>query len=211
MLLLSWVHKQLAESTNQPFVLKYFDLRLPNIIIDSDDNLIGIVDWDNVGAVPLKLSAVSIAESFFPQGFGLLGCKLDNNLDDLFQQELRRIELEKSSSTEWSQMFLHSKENIFLFEILLTDHKFLELREIYPDLLAQVLYRSSENLALAASEWRAFASQLYLDRNCTIPDYPDFVEIQEALGIYGRSKVERWLWKLRRNVLRLWNIFIDKY
>jgi hypothetical protein len=211
MLLLSWVRKQFAGSINQSFVLDYFDLRSSNIIIDNNDNMIGIIDWDDVGAVPLKLSAVSIAESFFPQGFEILGCKLDGNLDDLFQRELRRIEQEKSSSTEWSQMFLHSRENLFLFEILLTNRSFLELREIYPDLLAQALCRSSENLALVASEWRAFASRFYLDRNHTIPDYPDFVEIQESLGIYGRSRLERWVRKLRRNGLRQWNIFIDKH
>ena len=211
MLLLVWVRKQFAESRNQSFVLNYFDLRLSNIIIDKDDDMIGVIDWDDVGAVPLKVSAVSIAESFFPQGFEILGCKLDSNLDDLFQRELRRIEQEKSSSTEWSQMFMHSRENLFLFEILLTDRNFLQLRKIYPDLLAQALCRSSENIALVASEWRAFASRFYLDINYTIPDYPDLVEIQESLGIYGRSKLERWSRKLRRNALRQWNIFIDKY
>src|SRR5208282_641383 len=97
MLLLSWMHKQFSESKYQPFILHYWDLRLPNIIIDKDDNLISVIDWDDVGAVPLKFSAISIAESFFPEG---LGCKLDSNLDKLFQQELRRIEKDKSSSIE---------------------------------------------------------------------------------------------------------------
>ena len=105
MLLLSWVRKKFSGPKNQPFVLNYWDLRLPNIIVDKDDNLIGVIDWDDVAAVPIKFSAISIAESFFPEGLELLGCKLDSNLDELFQQELRRIEQDESSSTEWSQMF----------------------------------------------------------------------------------------------------------
>ena len=88
---------------------------------------------------------------------------------------------------------------------------FLELRETYPDLLAEALHRGSENLALATSEWRAFTTDYYLDKNITIPDYPDYVEIQEALGICGRSKLKRWLRKLKRNALKRWNVFIDKY
>jgi hypothetical protein len=211
MLLLSWVHKQFSESKNQSFVLHYWDLRFPNIIVDKDVNLVGIIDWDDVGAIPLKLSAISIAESFLPQGPEVLQCKLDGELDELFQQELRRIEQEKSSSTEWSQMFLHSRENRFLLDILRMGRNFLELKETYPDLLAKALHRSPENLALAASEWRAFTTEYYLDKNLTIPDYPDYVEIQEALGIFGRSKLKRWLHKLKRNALKRWNVFIDKY
>ena len=211
MLLLSWVRKQFSGSKNQSFVLKYCDLRLPNIIIDKDDKLSGIIDWDDVGAVPLKFSAISITESFFPEGLEILGCKLDNNLDELFQQELRCLEQEKSSSTEWSQMFLHSRENRFLFDILRMGRSFLELGEIYPDLLIQALRRFSENLRLAASEWRAFSAESYLDKNLTIPEYPDYVEIQEALGICGRSKLERWFRKLKRNALKRWIVIIDKY
>ena len=40
MLLLSWVHKQFIASDNQPFVLHYWDLRMPNILIDQDNNII---------------------------------------------------------------------------------------------------------------------------------------------------------------------------
>jgi Phosphotransferase enzyme family len=65
MLLLTWLRNG---SEDQPFVLNYFDLRLPNIIIDDDDNFAGIIDWDDVAAVPLQLTAISIAESFFPKG-----------------------------------------------------------------------------------------------------------------------------------------------
>jgi hypothetical protein len=40
MLLLSWVRTQFSESDDQPFVLHYWDLRPPNILIDKDNNLV---------------------------------------------------------------------------------------------------------------------------------------------------------------------------
>jgi hypothetical protein len=42
MLLWSWVRKQFSESNadQQPFVLHYWDLRMPNIIVDKDKNVI---------------------------------------------------------------------------------------------------------------------------------------------------------------------------
>ena len=40
MLLLLWVRQRFAGSENQPFVLHYWDLRMPNIIIDNNENLV---------------------------------------------------------------------------------------------------------------------------------------------------------------------------
>ncbi len=88
-----------------------------------------ILDWDGVAAVPLKLSTISIAQSFFPERLQKLGLKLDAKLDILFQ----------------------------------------------------------------------------------VPEYPQYLEIQEALGLYGRSKFERNLRRLKRNGLKRWNVFIDKF
>lgn len=163
-----------------------------------------------MAAIPLKLSAISIAESFFPEPFQKLGLKLDSELDDLFRQELSRIEWEKSSSTQWSRMFLHSRENTFLFDMLRLGHGLTILRKDYPDILADALYRSSETLALAESEWMKFADEFFTSRGFQVPEYPQYVEIQEALGLYGRSRFERILRKLKRNGSKRWNVFVDK-
>ena len=121
-----------------------------------------------------------------------------------------RIEWEKSSSTQWSQMFLHSKENRFLFDILRSGHSLLTLRKEYPDLLTEILYRSSERLALAKSEWIAFIDEHYIRSGLQVPEYSQYVEIQEALGLYGRSQFERTLRRLKRIGLKRWNVFLDK-
>ena len=133
-----------------------------------------------MGAVPIKLSAISIAE--FPLAAGS-GIKF--KLDKLFQQKLTCIEREGSSSTKLSQMFLHSKENSFLVDILRFGHSFKTLRKNHPELLTEALQRSPENLAGAASEWRAFVDEFYGNQGIPVSDYPQYVEIQEALGMYG--------------------------
>lgn len=162
-----------------------------------------------MAAVPLKLSAISIAQSFFPERLQKLGLKLDAKLDVLFRQELSRIEREKSLSMQWSQMFLHSKENRFLFDILRLGHNLSTLRKDYPDLLAEALYRSSKTLILAKSEWTTFVNEFYINSYLQVPEYSQYVEIQEALGLYGRSQFERILRKLKRNVLKRWNMLVD--
>src|SRR5205809_8046650 len=61
----------------------------------------------------MKLSVISIAQSFIPPHYQNLGWKLDPKLNLLFHQELSRIEWEKSSSRQWSQMFRHSRKTNF--------------------------------------------------------------------------------------------------
>lgn len=40
MLLLAWVQNRFSESDTEPFVLHYWDLRMPNIVGDEDDALV---------------------------------------------------------------------------------------------------------------------------------------------------------------------------
>lgn len=79
-------------------------------------------------------------------------------------------------------MFQHSRENQFLFDILRLGSNFSTLQDNFPELFAEALYRSPETLALAKSEWTTFANQFYLDAGLQIPEYPQYMEIQVALG-----------------------------
>ena len=126
-------------------------------------------------------------------------------MDEIFQDELRRLELKTSSSTEWSEMFLHSKENKFLFDILRRGFGFKALRERHPDFLAEALLRTPDRISLAAAEWKSFAES----KGLSVPDYPLFVEIQEALGLYGQTKWERKFRKMKRNAQKHVYVFFD--
>lgn len=152
------------------------------------------------------MSAISIADSFWTDS----KIKLNSNQTQLFQSELSRIEQEKLSSSTWSRMFLHSRENRFLFDILRprVGETFTDWRRRYPDLLEEALYRSSESLALAASEWKSFTDQFFRDR--PVLDNPQFVEIQEGLGLYGRCAFERTLRRLKRTAQKKLNVLWDE-
>jgi hypothetical protein len=172
-------------------------------------NSASIIDWDDVGAVPLKLSAISIKEFLLPTSRFIL----DSNQDILFQSELHRIEREKLSSTEWSRMFLKSKENAFLNNLLQPRQgcTFVKLQQKYPKFMADALDRSPEALNLAASEWKYFTYDVFESRGIPVPDLPQYVEIQEGLGIYGRSNFERTLRKLKRASQKWLNVVWYKF
>lgn len=167
-----------------------------------------MIDWEDVLAVPLKLSAISIGESMIGERPTI---RLDSKQDRLFQEELYNIEQERRSSNELSQMFLHSVENKLLFEILRPREgsDFVLLRKKYPQLFAEALRRSSQALAFAASEWNAFADETFRNQGLPVPDWPQYVEIQEGLGLYGRSSMERLLRKFKRLIQRRLDLLWD--
>ena len=68
-----------------------------------------------------------------------------------------------------------------------------------------------ETLELSDSEWRAFAGDTFRDRGCPVPDWPPFVEIQEGLGLCGRSLFERTLRKLKRTAQKELNVLWDEF
>jgi hypothetical protein len=61
-----------------------------------------------------------------------------------------------SSSTNLSQRFLHSRENMFRSEIVLQSVDFRFLRWRHPQLLSEALRRSLETRGMAASHWTEF-------------------------------------------------------
>jgi len=54
--LLAVLAKLSPEDDAEEFVLHYYDLNQGNILLDSDDNLSGIIDWECVHTVPLYLA-----------------------------------------------------------------------------------------------------------------------------------------------------------
>ena len=153
--------------------------------------------------VPINLSGVSLGESISRSNPNY---SLNKDNDHYFQTELTRIEKDRSSSSEFSHMLLHSREHMFLREILFhaANLDFLNLR--YPDLMSEALERSSENLALASALWTEFSHTFFTSRGWEVPDLPLYVEIQEGLGIYGRG----WMRRIKGQLTRSLHAFFDK-
>ena len=160
-----------------------------------------------MSGVPINLSAISLAESFWRSDPRY---SLNKENVQFFQTELIRLEQQTSSSSNLSHMLLHSREHMFLREILLhcKDFPFLKLR--HPELLSEALERSSKNMAIAASLWAEFSNTFYTSRGRPVPDLPLYVEIQEGLGIYGRGSLERFVRKIKMKLTKSLNVFLDK-
>jgi len=126
-----------------------------------------------------------------------------------FQTELSRME-QTTSSTNLSQMLMHSRENMFLSEVLLRSADFRFLRWRHSEILSKALRRSSENMAMASSQWGEFSNLFYISRGRPVPKIPLYVEIQEGLGVYGRGPLERFLRKCRRGLEKRLNVWLDK-
>jgi len=160
-----------------------------------------------VSGVPINLSGVSLGDSISRSNTNY---SLNKDNDQYFQTELIRLEQERSSSSEFSHMLLHSREHMFLREILFHGAKldFLSLR--YPELISEALERSSEDLALAASLWTEFSQTFFTSRGCGVPDLPLYVEIQEGLGIYGRGWIDRFLRRIKGQLTRSLHAIFNK-
>jgi hypothetical protein len=202
-LLLTWVRKKLMEVNKQPFVLHYWDLRPPNILLDHDQNIIAyvasdlsthfrVIDWDCVMAVPLKLSAVSLEHMFIPETNGELGSDLVLNPTQSadFLTHLLLIQPPAPFSFNLSKLYLHSQENKFIQRIVLGMDLAI-LQKNYGKFFADAVERTPKALSDAASAWQWFESAWFGQFNRPVPDWPIYVEIREGLGIYGNTRFHR--------------------
>jgi hypothetical protein len=122
--------------------------------------------------------------------------------------ELRRIEAERLSSNYFSSLCEDSKRNFFLHNLLPRLNDLEVLRGSFSEYIEDLLDRSPERLAYAASKWKSLSQKFFLDKGRPVPDWPMYVEIQEELGIYGRSRLHRLQRVLKRKVQqRLKDIF----
>jgi hypothetical protein len=81
----------------------------------------------------------------------------------------------------------------------------------HPGILKEALHRSTETLAMAAAEWKTFSDEFYRNRGLLVPDLPEYVEIQETLGLYGGTQLERTLRKFKRKFKRRWKLLFHRH
>jgi hypothetical protein len=140
----------------------------------------------------LKVAAVSLSDRIFQYWPHSERDQLTRSQQDLFQSEIKGLEINRSSSQIISQHYLHSSENLFLGHVLLGNVNSLNsLETFHPKELKMALERTPETLADAAILWESIVNDLFRGRNRPIPNWPQFVEIQEGLGIYGTTRYHR--------------------
>jgi hypothetical protein len=167
--------------------------------------IISIIDWDGVHPLPLTLSAMSLPTRMFAN----VRFPFDVNFDhaDFFTEEFARLERERSSSDVLSKLHLNSDENIFLTH-LIQKEVFSVIREKHGSAVVEALKQSPDTLAGAAAAWTSFGDTFFRNRGRPIPDWPIYVEIQEALGIYGKFGQYRRM--VKKNIQEHLKVVFDK-
>jgi hypothetical protein len=172
--------------------------------------MVRIIDWDDVWAEPLKLSAVPIGNSLFRWGNQSVTF-LAPSLDQMFQEEISRLEQVRTPGiSRFSNHLRNSRENLFLFDIL---HEPLDIESLtskYPDLMPVALTRSPGALKGAATEWKHL-SDFHIQVDGQVPDFPLYIEIQEGLGLYGRNALERFLRMVKRRMQSKWKKVLHRF
>ena len=131
---------------------------------------------------------------------------LAHSQEQFFQQEITRLEQERAPGFGLSTHFQSSRENMFFYDILNPPYgcTFADLMVKYPDLLPHAIKRSRESLKAATREWKSL-SNFITNIGIEIPGSSLEFEIKEALGVYGKTSVERLLRKLKRRIQRQLN------
>jgi hypothetical protein len=150
---------------------------------------VSIIDWDLVTAVPLKMSTMSLRDRFYDSGY-----LLEQNIRTFhisqsveFKEELERLEYQHSSSNKLSELYSQSHETRFLLHLLCYCWNFSQLKEYFPEIMAEA---GREDPTDIAAEWEIFTNEFYISRGNPVPDWPQYVEIQERLGIYVKAASE---------------------
>jgi hypothetical protein len=110
------------------------------------------------------------------------------NLSVIFQDEIERSEQLYPFSPRLSEMYAQtSVEAAFLGFVMdqMVDIDFL--RTINSTLVDSILERSPENLQQIASQWHSFTNQFFLSKGRPIPDWPQYINIQQELGLLENS------------------------
>jgi hypothetical protein len=159
-----------------------------------------VIDWDNVEPVPMKLCAISLGDrlSTLHGEWDVDGYHSDlvPDQDELYRQTILRIEDNMTSNHDLSQLYLVSRENLVLSRIFAHLWDLPLLMKHYEDILAEPLTRSPKNLEAARAQWDNLVDVRFRKRGRGLPDWPNFIEIQEGLEIYGS--------RLKRRIKRMW-------
>jgi hypothetical protein len=107
------------------------------------------------------------------------------NLSGNFQDEIERLEQLYPFSPQLSEMYTQtsSVEAVFLCLVMDQMVDIDILRTVNSTLVDSILERYPENLRQIASQWHSFANQFFLSKGRPIPDWPQYINIQQELGL----------------------------
>lgn len=129
---------------------------------------------------------------------------------ELFQDEFELIEYQQSSSNQLSQLYHQSELSLFLIRISIWGWRLPALQLYFPKLLVKAPDKSPATLSGIASEYESLAIEFFHKSRPPVADWPQFVEIQQGLEIYGKTGYHRLCRKVKMNAQRQLKYIFDQ-
>src|SRR5277367_2108618 len=85
-----------------------------------------------------------------------------------------------------------------------------EATEAFPELLREAIQTAAKDPARIASEWQSFATEFYTSRGRPIPDWGQYIEIQEELGLIRQTQFHRLVRQVKKKAQKVLKTVLDK-
>lgn len=79
----------------------------------------------------------------------------------------------------------------------------------FPGMLKDILQESASNMKATKIEWERLAAQYYSTRGRPVPDWAQYIEIQEGLGLIENTDYHRNVRRLKKRGQELLKIVFD--
>lgn len=171
-----------------------------------------IVDWEHVGLIPLRLSALMFQERLYQPFYLWYNISISDfhvSNAEKFEDEIRRLAVWNNNTQPLTELQYPDYENLFL-SFLYQGLSLSDLNLSFPRLVEEVLLPSAEQRADFVLEWNNFASEFYINLGRPVPERPAYIYIQESLGIVGRGKYYELYRKFRRAAQEKLKVLFDR-
>jgi hypothetical protein len=110
------------------------------------------------------------------------------NLSGIFEDEIERLEQLYPFSPRLSEMYKQTSVEAAFICLVMDQMVDIDiLRTVNSTLVDSILERFPENLQQIASQWHSFTDQFFLSKGRPIPDWPQYLKIQQELGLLENS------------------------
>ena len=224
MALFTWIATKLQQIDGKPFVLGYWDLRPANILLNDENELTysllhlslkaRIIDWESVEAVPSNLSPATEIEMWFfnPQyieahtSFSHFHVTYADQFRET-RERLQRQDIELRNAQLYESP-IPSNEAFFIHYLLTWG--LTEAISAFPELIRDAIRTATKDPGRISSEWQSFATEFYTSRGRPIPDWVQYIEIQEELGLIGTTRCHRIARRVKREAQIILKAVLDK-
>jgi len=129
---------------------------------------------------------------------------------DQFRKTRERLQREdiELRNAQFYQSPIGSNEAFFIYYLLLWGLD--DAIKAFPELLREVIQTAAKDPARIAAEWHSFANEFYTSRGRPIPDWDQYIEIQEELGLIRKTQFRRVIRRVKKKAQKVLKTVLDQ-